>query len=326
MPGVPSPDQLTMSFIEWFSTPGAQARFNQRLLQAVGSASFDQQAVNDVMGRQMQQILNAFTATLQQQLMIAMSAQMSALSAQMSSSMAIDPEQFREIFSFNMDPNQLTALLMSMAGNQTNSLEYNLRALGYADKANPSSIDIYPTDFSAKQHILDILNAYNSRMTAAGDDDKVITYTDLVGTLMSSVQDIINKISAVLVGFVSISLVVSSIMIGVITYISVLERKKEIGILRALGASKRDIGNVFNAETLIVGFVAGLMGVLISLVLTVIANPIIYALTDVERIAQLPFVAAAALIAVSMLLTFVAGLIPSSAASRRDPVEALRSE
>jgi len=174
--------------------------------------------------------------------------------------------------------------------------------------------------------VLAILDGYNAKMTAAGEDDKVITYTDIVGALMNSVTDIINKISAVLVAFVSISLVVSSIMIGVITYISVLERRKEIGILRAMGASKRDIANVFNAETLIIGFVAGVMGVLITIGLTLIANPIIDHLYAVKDIARLPITAALALIGISMLLTLVAGLMPSSAASRRDPVEALRSE
>jgi ABC-type antimicrobial peptide transport system permease subunit len=163
-------------------------------------------------------------------------------------------------------------------------------------------------------------------MEDGGQEEKVITYTDLVGVLMTSVTDIINMISYVLVAFVSISLVVSSIMIGVITYISVLERKKEIGILRSIGASKGDIGRVFNAETLIVGFVAGMMGILITLAITIPANAIVLANFDIANIAILPLAPAGALILVSMALTFLAGLIPSSAASRRDPVEALRSE
>jgi len=274
----------------------------------------------------MQTMLTSMMGSLQNQLTIALQSTMAQLSTQMSSAMQITPEDFANIFSFNLDTDQLTSVLMSVMNNQANSYSSNLNKLGYADLATPNSISIYPKDFGAKQQVLNILDSYNTRMTNSDQDDKVITYTDLVGTLMSSVTDIINKISAVLVAFVSISLVVSSIMIGVITYISVLERRKEIGILRAMGASKRDIGNVFNAETLIVGFVAGVMGVLITLGLTLIANPIVYSLTAVKNIAQLPLWAALALIAVSMFLTFLAGLIPSSAASRADPVEALRSE
>ncbi|MEA5119210.1 MAG: FtsX-like permease family protein, partial [Propionicimonas sp.] len=166
----------------------------------------------------------------------------------------------------------------------------------------------------------------NAQMRDSGHDDKVITYTDIVGTLMSSVTDIVNVISYVLTAFVAISLVVSSIMIGVITYISVLERRKEIGILRSIGASKRDIRRVFNAETLIVGFVAGVLGIAITLLLTIPANAIVYDRFGIANVAQLPWQAGLALIGISMVLTFIAGLIPSSAASRKDPVEALRSE
>ena len=172
----------------------------------------------------------------------------------------------------------------------------------------------------------DILDAYNASAREAGDEDRVITFTDIVGALMGSVTDIINTISYVLVAFVAISLVVSSIMIGVITYISVLERKKEIGILRSIGASKRDIRRVFNAETLIVGFVAGVLGVAVTFLLTIPANAIVEANFDVPNVAQLPWQAAVILVLVSMGLTALAGLIPASAASRRDPVEALRSE
>jgi ABC-type antimicrobial peptide transport system permease subunit len=163
-------------------------------------------------------------------------------------------------------------------------------------------------------------------MKAAGEDSKVITYTDLVGAMMSSVTSIVNVVSYVLVAFVAISLVVSSIMIGVITYISVLERKKEIGILRSIGASKRDIRWVFNAETLIVGFVAGVLGIAVTLILTIPANMIVYNKLGISNVAQLPWNAALILVAISMALTFFAGLIPASAASRKDPVEALRSE
>jgi ABC-type antimicrobial peptide transport system permease subunit len=215
---------------------------------------------------------------------------------------------------------------MAMLSSDSNTYDNNLRKLGYADPARPSGISIYPIDFESKQSVVDILGVYNDEKEAQGEEDKVITYTDLVGLLMTSVTDIINMISYVLVAFVAISLVVSSIMIGVITYISVLERRKEIGILRAIGARKGDIGNVFNAETLIVGFIAGAMGILITLLLSIPANLIVASSFGIESIAILPLTPALVLVLISMALTFLSGLIPSSAASRRDPVEALRSE
>jgi len=326
MPNLPG--DIGGSFAEWFNQPQNQAVFMGRLMNTINTDTLEAQASQALAGYMqttMQTMLTSMMGNLQSQLSIAMQASMSQLTSQLSSAMDIDPQRFADIFDFDLDPEQLTSLLMSMMNRQRHSVESNLQTLGYAELDDPYSIDIYPNDFAAKQAVLDSLDSYNDRMKKE-DEDKVITYTDIVGTLMTSVTDIIDKISAVLVAFVSISLVVSSIMIGVITYISVLERRKEIGILRALGASKRDIGNVFNAETLIVGFVAGLMGVLITLGLTIIANPLVYKLTDVDRIARLPLNAALILIAVSMALTFLAGLIPSSAASRKDPVEALRSE
>jgi len=251
---------------------------------------------------------------------------MSSLTDNMASAMNIDPDIFAQAFQFNMDEAELTALMLSMMSKQETSLDNNLRRLGYADFNKPSQIALYPFDFDGKQEILNILDSYNERMEAAGDEDKVITYTDIVGTLMSSVTTIIDMISMVLVAFVAISLVVSSIMIGVITYISVLERKKEIGILRSIGASKGDIANVFNAETLIVGFVAGVMGIAIVLMLSIPVNIAVMANFSIPNLVLLPWMAAVILIGVSCFLTFVAGLMPSSAASRKDPVEALRSE
>jgi len=174
--------------------------------------------------------------------------------------------------------------------------------------------------------VIDILDGYNDKMNAAGDEDKVVSYTDIVGALMSSVTTIVNMISYVLVAFVAISLVVSSIMIGIITYISVLERKKEIGILRSIGASKGDVSRIFNAETFIVGFTAGIIGIALTALACIPANAIVYSLFDVENVAILPWQAAIALVGISVLLTFLAGLIPSSAAAKKDPVEALRSE
>lgn len=202
----------------------------------------------------------------------------------------------------------------------------NMEALGYADLSTPTSINIYASSFEAKDEIVRIIGEYNDKVTAEGRDEAVISYTDYVGLLMSSITTIINVISYVLIGFVSISLVVSSIMIGIITYISVLERTKEIGILRSIGASKKDVSRVFNAETLIVGFVSGLFGIVITMLLNIPISAIVKHLSDVPNVASLPITAAVILVCISMLLTFIAGLIPSRVASKKDPVEALRTE
>ena len=205
----------------------------------------------------------------------------------------------------------------------TNTYEENLKALGYVDINNPTSISIYPKDFEAKERITQLITEYNSQQS---EEDKII-YSDTVALLMSSVTTIIDAISYVLIAFVAISLVVSSIMIGIITYISVLERTKEIGILRSIGASKRDIGRVFNAETLFVGFVAGLIGIICSLGLIVIINIILYYFTGIANLqAKLEPLPAIILVGISMVLTFVAGLFPSKTASNKDPVIALRTE
>lgn len=204
--------------------------------------------------------------------------------------------------------------------------ENNLTTLGVADISNPSSINIYAKDFDSKEKLTDIISDYNHNMKAAGKEDKAIQYTDYVGLMMSSVSSVINAISYVLIAFVAISLVVSSIMIGIITYISVLERTKEIGILRSIGASKRDISRVFNAETLLVGFVAGSLGIGITLLLNIPINIIIESISGISGVAALPAGGAIVLILISMLLTFIAGLIPSKVAAKKDPVVALRSE
>ncbi|MDR2504687.1 MAG: ABC transporter ATP-binding protein/permease [Oscillospiraceae bacterium] len=202
----------------------------------------------------------------------------------------------------------------------------NIKKLGVSDEAHPSSVSIYPKNFDSKAKITDAIAAYNSQMSESGQEDKVIQYTDITQLLMSSVESVISGISAVLIAFVAISLVVSSIMIGIITYISVLERTKEIGILRAIGASKSDISRVFNAETLIVGFLAGALGIGITLVLCIPANAIIESLSQISGAAELPIQGGIALILVSMALTFIAGLIPSRVAAKKDPVVALRTE
>jgi ABC-type antimicrobial peptide transport system permease subunit len=187
-------------------------------------------------------------------------------------------------------------------------------------------INLYPTDFEAKDEIVAAIKAYNDKMIQSGEDDKVISYTDYVGMLMKNVTKIVNTISYVLIAFVAISLVVSSIMIGVITNISVLERTKEIGILRSIGASKRDISHVFNAETFIVGLAAGLIGVGLTILLCIPINAIIKSLANIPNVAKLEILPAAILVAISVVLTLFAGLIPSRSAARKDPVEALRTE
>ncbi|MEA5020116.1 MAG: ABC transporter ATP-binding protein/permease [Gordonibacter sp.] len=270
--------------------------------------------------------MNQLAGAIQSQVTSALQQSMNQMATNMASAMHIDPEAFKNVFQMNMSEKELTELMMSLMQTEKSSYDNNLKKLGYADLAKPASIDIYPIDFESKEHVIDILDAYNETMRSEGHDDKVITYTDIVGTLMASVTDIVNMVSYVLVAFVAISLVVSSIMIGVITYISVLERKKEIGILRSIGASKGDISRVFNAETLIVGFVAGAIGIGVTALACIPANAIVYSIFDVANVASLPWQAALILIAISMGLTFLAGLIPSSAASRKDPVEALRSE
>ena len=285
-----------------------------------------QTAIQAYMTQAMTSVMTQMGTALQEQIGGAMQQSMAQLATNMASAMSIDDDAFANAFQFNMDEDDLTELMVSMMGSEEASYDNNLRQLGYVDKAEPTGIDIYPTDFESKEHVIEILDAYNDRMEAEGQEDKVITYTDIVGTLMASVTTIVDMISYVLIAFVAISLVVSSIMIGVITYISVLERRKEIGILRAIGASKGDISRVFNAETIIEGLVAGLLGVGITALGCIPASAIVYALFDVPNVAQLPWQAAAVLVVISVFLTFIAGLIPASSASRKDPVEALRSE
>lgn len=262
---------------------------------------------------------------LQAQIGAAIESSIDQLVRQMPDAVRVDEEQLLSAFDSDIDIDELSELVLALAM-QDNSLSSNLRQLGYADFESPAVIDIYPKSFEGKNAIIDALDKYNEDRNAAGEEEKVITYTDFVGTLMSSVTDILNVITYVLIAFVSISLVVSSIMIGVITYVSVLERIKEIGILRAIGASKRDVRLVFNAETLIIGLIAGLLGIGATYLLTLPANALVSARFDIDRVAQLPAVAAVVLVGISMALTLLAGLIPAASGARKDPVAALRSE
>ena len=292
-------------------------------------APYLQQAMDQVM----KSISDRIAATVSAQLkagaaglMGQMATQMSSSFANLASAMRVDASAFARAIHFNMDAEDLSSLMMSYAKASKLTYENNLTTLGYADEADPISVKIFPRDFEAKERVLDHIDAYNKQVKAAGNDEQAISYTDYMGIIMGSVTDIVNTISLVLIAFVSISLVVSSIMIGIITYISVLERKKEIGILRAIGASKRNVANVFNAETFIEGLIAGVFAIVVVVLVSFPVNAWALANKQVPNLMSLPVQDALALIAISVLLTVVAGLLPARSASKKDPVEALRSE
>ena len=287
-------------------------------------------ALKDVAGQVSNQLAAAIGAQLQEGLgrtFAAAAPQLAQrLAAIMQQALSVDGGAFARAIHFNMDAEDLASLMGSYANASRLTYDNNLSTLGYADAADPQAVSIYPIDFEAKDAVLGAIDRYNEDMRAAGEDDKVIVYTDYMGVLMGSVTSIVNMISLVLIAFVSISLVVSSIMIGIITYISVLERKKEIGILRAMGASKRNIANVFNAETFIEGLIAGVLAIAVVVAVSFPVNAWALAVHHVENVMRLPISSALGLILISVALTVMAGLIPSRSAARRDPVEALRSE
>lgn len=276
--------------------------------------------VQQYLGKSMASLMNvtAFQKQLQKEL--------SKLPSQIQNAMSIDTDKFAQAIKFNASSEDIQSMITQMMNTETVTKTTNLQTFGYADRNDPDTISIFPKDFEAKQKVKDFIEDYNKKMQDQKKESKVITYSDLVGILMSSVTTIVNMVSYVLIAFVSISLIVSSIMIGVITLISVLERKKEIGILRAIGARKKDIRNIFNAETLMIGFCSGLFGCVVTALMTIPANIIVYKQLDVPNIAILPFSSAVILIVISMLLTFIAGIIPASRAAKITPVEALRSE
>lgn len=286
-------------------------------MAAYGTAM--EKAIESQMSSAMDQITDQITSEMESVMTAAMS--------DMGNAMNVDAAALADAFKMNMSGEELMSIMMSMDPNKSNSYESNLAALGYVDFEDPSSIDIYPIDFESKEQVVKILDDYNKKMQDEGRDEQVITYTDVVGSLMSSVTDIIDTISYVLIAFVAISLIVSSIMIGVITYISVLERKKEIGILRAIGASKQNVSQVFNAETFIIGLCAGLIGIFITLLMLIPGNAVIHYIAGTDDVnAYLPLVPAVVLILLSVLLTLIGGLIPSRKAAKSDPVTALRTE
>lgn len=307
------------------------ARLQQAMTDYVQKqlAPYLQQAMDQVMKTISEQIATTVSAQLKAgtaELMGQMATQMSSSFANLASAMRVDASAFAHAIHFNMDAEDLSSLMMSYAKASKLTYDNNLTTLGYADEADPISVKIFPRDFEAKERVLDHIDAYNKQVKAAGHDDRAISYTDYMGIIMGSVTDIVNTISLVLIAFVSISLVVSSIMIGIITYISVLERKKEIGILRAIGASKRNVANVFNAETFIEGLIAGVFAIIVVVLVSFPVNTWALAAKQVPNLMSLPVRDALVLIAISVLLTVVAGLLPARSASKKDPVEALRSE
>ena len=237
-----------------------------------------------------------------------------------------DLTQEEKIQLAKMTPEQQAQYIQQYNDNSTATYEENLEKLGVIDKSKPAAIEFYTSSFQQKQELKDFINAYNTAKKDAGEDDKVLAYSDDIQTIMSSITTMVGVITTVLVGFVAISLIVSSIMIAIITYISVLERTKEIGILRAMGASKKDIRRIFTAETAIEGFISGVLGIAITLLATLPINAVVAKMTNVENVAQLPWEAALILIGISIVLTMLAGLIPSRIAAKKDPVESLRSE
>ena len=347
--GLADPSKMGEYFMEYLQTEDGQRRLTEGLEEAIDMDSLQEQiagAVNGYMKQAMGAYMGAMSEAMTTQISSAMTqiiSQMAAgiktamesamgqigtnLQSALGSAMSIDADAFADAFQFNMTEDDLTELMMSMSNTQSASYDGNLQKLGYVNFEEPGGINIYPTDFDNKEKVVKILDDYNSRMEKEGKEEQVISYTDVVGTLMSSVTDIVNTISYVLIAFVAISLVVSSIMIGVITYISVLERKKEIGILRAIGASKGNISQVFNAETFIIGLCAGLIGIGLTLLLLIPGNMIIHSVAGNDHVnAVLPVIPAIVLILLSVVLTLIGGLIPSKKAAKSDPVTALRTE
>ncbi len=347
--GYLSTSDITKTFEEYMATDSANAILTEAAMSMIDTDAVSEQVsaametymssmmssygeaiseslesqMSDVMSQVMEQVMDQMTEEME----AAMVEMVNGLGSSLQDAISIDADAFLEAFDFTMDSEYLTELLMSISSSTSASYESNLETLGYADFSTPTEIDIYSKDFDCKEEVVAILDNYNAKLEEEGNAEQVITYTDTVGTLMSSVTEIVDMVSYVLIAFVAISLVVSSIMIGVITYISVLERRKEIGILRAIGASKGNISQVFNAETGIIGFTAGLLGIVLALLLTIPGNALIHYFggTDDVNMVLMPQYAIA-LICLSICLTLIGGLIPSGAAAKSDPVAALRSE
>ncbi|MGI6536573.1 MAG: ATP-binding cassette domain-containing protein [Eggerthellaceae bacterium] len=323
-------------FQKYLQQPDVQADL-QNVYQTVGTAATEQlqpimqdyltNTLEPYLQKKMSKTFQDAATQMASQMADAMSqAMQSSIENQMGNLSSSLATALQKSIHINMDQDDLSQMLTSMMNGSQTTYANNLTKLGYAKADDPESISIYPKDFGNKELVLDAIDDYNNMQTANDNKDAVISYSDVMGTLMSSVTDIVNMVSLVLIAFVSISLVVSSIMIGIITYISVLERRKEIGILRAMGASKGNVSNIFNAETVIEGLIAGVIAIAVVLIVSIPVNSIVLNVYKVPDIMSLPWTSALILIGISVLLTFIAGLIPSVSAARKDPVEALRSE
>jgi len=333
--GEPTIEDITEGLLQFMSSDDARSVIVDSLMKNVDTTDLEKElsqnissltsqftgSFGNIIAGVMGQAMSQAAASIQDTIV----SYMESLSSKLQDAFSFDPDAFAGAITMNMDQREMEDLLSSMLSNSVSTYDQNLKSFGYAELAKPNEILIYPKDFESKDALVLILDGYNTDMKDSGQEEKVITYTDIVGTMMSSVTTIVNAISYILIAFVSISLIVSSIMIGVITYISVLERRKEIGILRSIGASKRNISSVFNAETIITGFLAGILGVGISLLLLIPANAILRALTGQQNLAAfLQPQAAVILIVLSIVLTLIGGLIPSRKAANSDPVTALR--
>ncbi len=334
---LPDPSKLEASFSAYLKTDQGKAAMLEGINKIVDTEELKKQfsvvfknAMNeygDVINKVLTDIMTKAMSQIMSQVASSMGGAMSQLSSAFTNLFSFDQGAFEKAFKMDMNEKEFQEIIMSMMSEGATTYESNLSKLNYCDIEDPTSISIYPKDFNNKTKIIDVLDKYNKKMEKTGQDDKVVSYTDYVATLMSSVTDIIDTISYVLIAFVSISLVVSSIMIGIITYISVLERTKEIGILRAIGASKSNVSQVFNAETFIIGLLAGVLGIVITLLLLIPGNMLIHHLTGGTEVnAILPWAGGIILIIISVILTLIGGIIPSRAAAKKDPVTALRSE
>lgn len=318
---LPDIEKFNQYFADYLNSEQAKAALEKSMTAFIQSNGLEEK-IPAIMESYMQEVAGSIGNTLEREL----TASMAQLSVAMQNAFSFDAETFASAIQMNMSEQDLAEVMASMMSKEIYTYDSNLAKLGYAEKSNPTQISLYPKDFESKEEVVAILDDYNAQMEQA-DEDKVISYTDVVGSLMSSVTTIVNLISYVLIAFVAISLVVSSIMIGVITYISVLERKKEIGILRAIGASKKNVSQVFNAETFIIGALAGLIGIGSTLLLLFPANHIIHTLAGNNNMnAALPPIGGVILIVLSIVLTLIGGIIPSRKAAKEDPVTALRTE
>lgn len=323
------PQEWASSFNEYINSEEVQEQLTLDF-EAFNDNAQISQGIGEIVGNYLDSYVTIVSEeimeTIQNDFLGQIEAEINNLPSKILNTIKIDENQLKNAFQLNIDENELFALISNLGKKGQANQDSNLKTLGYRSLDNPVQIDFYPKDFTTKDGVVEFIDDYNKQMIDTNQKDKVVKYTDLIAAILSSVTTIINTVTYALISFVAISLIVSSIMIGVITYVSVLERTKEIGILRAIGASKKDIRRVFNAESVIIGFVAGTIGILVTYVLSYFANIIVYDKFGIANIAHLELGSSALLILLSIVLAFVAGLIPSSAAAKKHPVEALRNK